>query len=290
MVSRKEKVKFLLFSAISAGYIQLTIHLIHLIVSKMTKSESEISSSTSRTYEYDVFLSFRGGDTRRNFTDHLHYALVEHWFTTFRGDLSLRRGEEIGPELLKAIENSRLSIIIFSRNYADSRWCLQELVKIMECRRTLKQIVLPVFHYVDPTDVRKQRGTYAEAFANHQQRYGDAQVQEWRAALTEAANLSGWDLLNRHESEEIRSIIKTVADRLNRDLFEIIESVFDKLKQDVTIIEALEDCAETVGETVGEIIDDVSNLLDSDTSSDSDSVDDALDSLKEEWNKFWDSS
>jgi hypothetical protein len=34
------------------------------------------SSSSSRKWRYDVFLNFRGKDTRKNFTDHLYAALL----------------------------------------------------------------------------------------------------------------------------------------------------------------------------------------------------------------------
>lgn len=166
-----------------------------------TQEESFTRSSSVRRRNYDVFLSFRGEDTRKNFTDHLYSALVRHGFYTFRDDEKLERGEEIGPILLKAIQGSRLSVIVFSRDYAASRWCLDELVKIMECRRTLEHLVVPVFYDVDPSDVRAQRGSFAEAFGKHEERYKSSgsegnKVERWRAALTEAANLSGWHLQN----------------------------------------------------------------------------------------------
>ncbi|KAJ9675440.1 hypothetical protein PVL29_024385 [Vitis rotundifolia] len=93
---------------------------------------------------YDVFLSFRGADTRYHFTDHLYFALRDNGVHTFRDDEELERGDVIAPGLLKAIEQSRISIVIFSENYAQSRWCLDELVKIIECKTERKQIVLPV--------------------------------------------------------------------------------------------------------------------------------------------------
>uniref|UniRef100_F6GYS3 TIR domain-containing protein n=2 Tax=Vitis vinifera TaxID=29760 RepID=F6GYS3_VITVI len=148
-------------------------------------------------WNYDVFLSFRGEDTRRSFTDHLYAALVEKGVRTFRDDEELERGKEIAPELLKAIEESRISVVVFSKNYARSGWCMDELVKIIECMKAKGQTVLPVFYDVDPTHVRKQTGSFMEAFASHGE---DTEVIErakrWRAALTQAANLSGWHLQN----------------------------------------------------------------------------------------------
>ncbi|CAL5413883.1 unnamed protein product [Camellia sinensis] len=102
------------------------------------------SASAPPRWSYDAFLSFRGEDTRKNFTDHLYAALVQAGIHTFRDDDELPRGQIISSELLKSIEESRISIVVFSRNYASSRWCLDELVKIIECKRTLGQLLLPI--------------------------------------------------------------------------------------------------------------------------------------------------
>ena len=142
-----------------------------------------------------MFLSFRG-DTRKNFTDHLYHALTEAGIHTFRDDEEIRKGEDLSSELLQAIRGSRISLIVFSKDYASSRWCLDELVEIMECRKRPKQIVLPIFYNVAPSDVRKQRGSFKQAFVEHEKRYllDKDKVFRWRAALNEAANLSGWYL------------------------------------------------------------------------------------------------
>lgn len=94
-------------------------------------SPSASASTDIRPKEkYDVFLSFRGPDTRKTFTSHLKKALDDKMMDTFM-DYNLERGEEITPALLKAIERSLISVIVFSENYASSRWCLDELVHIL---------------------------------------------------------------------------------------------------------------------------------------------------------------
>ena len=156
---------------------------------------SSSTSSTSRR-KYDVFLSFRGEDTRYKFTDHLYTALVKSGIVTFRDDENLERGKIISPELLQAIEDSRFAIVILSENYATSSWCLDELAKIIECKKELGMTVLPVFHYVDPSDVRKQTGTFEEAFVAHEKRFEEKRVKTWRVALTHVGNLAGCHLKN----------------------------------------------------------------------------------------------
>ncbi|XP_044475985.1 disease resistance protein RPV1-like [Mangifera indica] len=151
-------------------------------------------ASSSSQGKYDVFLSFRGEDTRDNITSHLNAALRRRKIVTFIDD-ELVRGDEISPSLLNAISGSKISIIIFSKGYASSTWCLQELVEILNCKRMFGQIVIPVFYHVDPSDVRKQTGAYGDAFGKHEGRYRKRKemLQRWRNALTEAADLSGFD-------------------------------------------------------------------------------------------------
>ena len=116
--------------------------------------------------------------TRFNFTDHLYTTLVHKGIKAFRDD-TLKRGEEIAPEILKAIEESRFSIVVFSENYANSGWCLNEHVKIMECRKEMEQPVVPIFYHGDPSDVRKQMGSFGEAFSRYE-KDSKENVQSWR--------------------------------------------------------------------------------------------------------------
>ncbi|XP_030934007.1 TMV resistance protein N-like isoform X1 [Quercus lobata] len=173
------------------------------------------SSSSSRRWINDVFLSFRGEDTRNNFTDHLYTALQRSGISTFRDNEKLERGKSIAPELLKAIEESRFAIVILSRNYASSTWCLDELAKIIQCMKENEMTVLPIFYKVDPSDVRNQKGTFSQAFAKHEKRLkgNTKKVQTWRAALSEVANLSEWHSQDRLESEVIDNIVKVIINK-----------------------------------------------------------------------------
>ena len=153
-----------------------------------------VSSRSRPKGAYDVFLSFRGEDNRKNFTDHLYTALVQAGILTFQDHNEIPRGEEISKHLLKAIQESKIYIVVFSKGYASSRWCLNELVEILECKsRETGQIVLPVVYDIDPSDVRKQTGNFAKAFDGHEERFKE-KVKEWRKALEETGNLSGWNL------------------------------------------------------------------------------------------------
>ena len=131
-------------------------------------------------YEYDVFVSFCEEDTRTSFAGHLFAAFD-------RKKIRAYRGEEGGPELLKEIETSKIAVVVFSKNYATSHLCLDELVKIMECKRLFNQRVIPVFYDVSPSEVRNQEGNFAEALRNGP----EEKVNSWKVALTYVASLAG---------------------------------------------------------------------------------------------------
>ena len=166
----------------------------------MASMSAQGGSASSRPWwKYEVFLSFRGVDTRRNFTDHLYSALIRKGIFTFRDDEELERGNSISLKILKAIEQSRFAIVVLSRNYASSTWCLDELANIVRCMKEKGMVVLPIFYDVDPSDVRKQKGTFEKVFAEHEERFKEImeKVETWKAALREVGNLSGWHLQDR---------------------------------------------------------------------------------------------
>nr|POE53999.1 tmv resistance protein n [Quercus suber] len=188
---------------------------LHFVLSKAFMGTKSLSSSTPQ-WNYDVFLSFRGEDTRKSFTDHLHFALKQKGIFTFKDNERLERGKPISQELWKAIEGSKFAIVILSKNYASSTWCLDELTKIIECVKEVELTVLPVFYDVDPIDVRKQIGPFAQAFAEHKERFKEniEKVEIWRAALREVADISGYHLMAKCESKFIQDIVGAISHKL----------------------------------------------------------------------------
>ncbi|CAN1131549.1 Disease resistance protein L6 [Linum perenne] len=160
-------------------------------------SQSETSAaklqSVISTLDYEVFLSFRGPDVRKKFADFLYSYLVRSKIRTFRDEEELRKGETIAPSLIQAITESKIYIPILSKSYASSKWCLQELAKMVECcREGNGHIILPVFYFMDPRDVRHQAGPYEEAFEQHSKKHDPIIVQKWRTALQEVGQMKGW--------------------------------------------------------------------------------------------------
>ena len=145
------------------------------------------------SYEYDVYLSFRGEDTRYNFTGHLYHALRDNGLNTFLDD-DIGPGEQNFAELCKGCESSRTSVIVLSQKYAFSSRCLNELVMILEQKEKNDQWVLPIFYHVNPSEVRKQLGNFDSINITFSDRFGEEKVKRWKEALTKVANLSGWHL------------------------------------------------------------------------------------------------
>ncbi|XP_009779694.1 TMV resistance protein N-like [Nicotiana sylvestris] len=176
-----------------------------------------MASSSSSRWSYDVFLSFRGEDTRKTFTSHLYEVLNDRGIKTFQDDKRLEYGATIPEELCKAIEESQFAIVIFSKNYATSRWCLNELVEIMECKTQFRQTVIPIFYDVDPSHIRNQKESFAKAFEEHETKYKDdvEGIKRWRIALTAAANLKGsCDNRDKTDADCIRQIVDQISSKL----------------------------------------------------------------------------
>ncbi|KAJ7951606.1 NBS-LRR disease resistance protein [Quillaja saponaria] len=214
----------------------------------MDAASSSISSLPST--KYDAFISFRGEDTRKNFVSFLEAAFEREKIDVYI-DYRLKKGYDIGRALFKAIEESMLSVVIFSKNYATSKWCLDELLKIVDCMKKNKQVIIPVFYKANPSNVRKQRGSYAKAFANHvrdaiystwKHRGSYAKyirdrrknkkicsrppnqnfqkkmrrIKKWRKALTDIANIAGFhSQIYRDENACVEDVVRDVLGKLS---------------------------------------------------------------------------
>ncbi|XP_030516585.1 disease resistance protein RPV1-like [Rhodamnia argentea] len=168
--------------------------------------------------EFEVFLNFRGPDTRLNFADCLYHSLDGAGICVFRDNEEIRKGEAVGCGLEHAIQSSKICMPIFSRNYVSSAWCLRELACMVDCSRNRdrKVMILPVFFDVSPDDVKLKTGLYHDALQKHEEKFGCHMVQRWKEALREVGLIKGWDLKDRGQGELIRSIVAEVLIKLNK--------------------------------------------------------------------------
>ncbi|KFK22310.1 hypothetical protein AALP_AAs63184U000200 [Arabis alpina] len=176
---------------------------------------SSSSSSTSRSWRFNVFASFHGPDVRVTFLSHLRKEFERSGIIIFN-DQEIERSQTIKPELTRAIQESRILIVVLSQNYASSSWCLNELVEILRCKETTGQIVMTVFYKVDPSDVRKQTGEFGKTFKKTCIGKVETEIQSWTKALTQVANIEGEHTLNWvNEADMIEKISIDISNKLN---------------------------------------------------------------------------
>jgi hypothetical protein len=152
-------------------------------------------ASVGHEFLYDVFLSFRGEDTRYGFTGNLKKALDDNGVRTFMDDVELQKGDEITPSLLQAIDDSKIAIVVLSENYATSSFCLQELYKIVDSMKDkADRSILPVFYMVDPSDVRKLKRSYEDAMKKYDEASSSSShdLDKWKMSLQQVADMSGF--------------------------------------------------------------------------------------------------
>lgn len=171
-------------------------------------------ATSSCVWVFDVFPSFSGEDVRRTFLSHLLLALDRKLITCFK-DSEIQRSQSIGLELVHAIRGSRIAIVVFSKIYASSSWCLNELLEIVKCKEEKGQMVIPIFYALDPSHVRKQTGDFGKAFEMICESKTDELQIQWRRALTDVANIHGYHSENWYD----RSLILVEGGLFSHHLF-----------------------------------------------------------------------
>lgn len=164
-----------------------------------------------------VFISFRGKDERNGLLTHLKQKLIDGNVNVFTDDNVT--GQPL-QNLFRHIQNSRIAIVIFSENYAESHWCLDELVEINKCVETKKlNAVIPIFHKVEVSSVREQSGMFGEKFLSLQNsllakevtrkkiKRINSKIKRWKEALEIVTGMSGLTYdNNRYDRDMTKSV------------------------------------------------------------------------------------
>ncbi|XP_057852039.2 disease resistance protein RPV1 [Cryptomeria japonica] len=138
-------------------------------------------SSGTKKLPYDIFINHRGPDVKRPLATDLYDTLNGMGLRVFLDSEELELGDSLPKELEEAMRSASLHLAIFSKNYAQSPWCLAELSFML---KTGTQIV-PVFYHIKPDDVRYANGVFADAFSLHEKkgRHTPEKLEEWKSAL-----------------------------------------------------------------------------------------------------------
>lgn len=122
--------------------------------------------------------------------------MIGAWVHVFLNSEELEDGEKISEQLLKALNESRIYIPIFSKNFASSPWCLREVARLVECtlKSDRKKEIIPIFYDVETDDVKLKTNLYREAMLKHEERFSSDELKRWKSALEEVGRIVGRDL------------------------------------------------------------------------------------------------
>eukprot|EP00253_Pinus_taeda_P008854 PITA_08854 len=178
------------------------------------------SSSASTSYSpppWDIFINHRGPDVKKTFASYLYRRLIDRSLRVFLDKEELEAGQNIPSQIQQAILGASLHIAIFSPTYAESTWCLDELVLMVESVKSGK-IILPVFYKVQPSVLRHtvKDGAYALALrklegktahdpetGEEKPRHNPDSFRKWRDALSFVADISGFVILDDDDKGEL---------------------------------------------------------------------------------------
>ncbi|KAI9092533.1 hypothetical protein K1719_027661 [Acacia pycnantha] len=134
----------------------------------------------------DVFLSYRGGDECSSFVHRLYNSLCQRGVRAFVDDELFKTSQE----KLKAMQGSRIAIIVISKNYASSPCCLNSLAIIQEFFKKEHRFIYPIFYNVKPYELHSLGGISREVFARLEKIFKQ-RVQKWRSAMFKAIERRG---------------------------------------------------------------------------------------------------
>ena len=138
--------------------------------------------------KYDVFIHYRGLD--KTFVAHLTATLRIRGFRPFLG-MTESFILPVSIEVYRALGGAPVHVVIFSKGYAESEYCLDELCIMLESEVR----IIPVFYDIKTNDMRKiEDGPYKEAFVKHQKRERIERIIIWKEALRKVADCKGFGM------------------------------------------------------------------------------------------------
>ncbi|XP_059071410.1 disease resistance protein RPV1-like isoform X2 [Cryptomeria japonica] len=176
---------------------------------------------------YHVFINHRGPDVKKTLASHIYYALETHGLRVFLDKQELQVGDFLTPAIQSAIRSASVQIAIFSETYAQSPWCLDELVWMLDSDPTSIKII-PIFYDIEPSELRHvEKGAYATAFEEHRRkgRVTDERVESWIKALEKVSAISGIPFRTEIDDhgERLKEIVETVLVKVGREQLYVCE-------------------------------------------------------------------
>lgn len=183
----------------------------------------------SASYSYDVFLNHRGPDTKNTLGSNLYYRLRDRGLRVFLDKEEIQKGSRIDSVIKNVIKDTLVHVAIFSAGYAESEYCMDELLFMKESRST----IIPVYYNVNPTDmwwnpVNKRNGVYDESLRilkeekvsdpethEEKERYQPSSIEQWRNALVEVTGGEGFKL-ETDDGDEVTRLVDMIVEEVTK--------------------------------------------------------------------------
>lgn len=155
--------------------------------------------------DYGVFINHRGPDVKKTLASYLYHGLVARGLRVFLDTEEMQEGDSLTSQIKGAIRTAFIHIAIFSPRYAESSWCLDELVDMLKSGST----IIPIFHTVKPSELTSENGKYAEDLRKLEKktdeegkaRHDPDTIRKWKKALSEVDKSTEFDL-ERYDGDE----------------------------------------------------------------------------------------
>ncbi|CAH8338696.1 unnamed protein product [Eruca vesicaria subsp. sativa] len=177
-VNERRKKKLMVFISLSK-----LNHILSLLVFRNFPSHPLDGNVPFQPPKTQVFINFGGDQLRKNFIGYLVDALQRSKVNVF-ADNYLHIGDDLN-ELFKKIEYSGIAVVVFLSRYCESKWCLEELVKIKELVSQDKVKVIPVFYKVTTTNVKRLKEEFGDNFRDREWEFesDEPKIKRWKDAI-----------------------------------------------------------------------------------------------------------
>ncbi|XP_059076036.1 disease resistance protein RUN1-like [Cryptomeria japonica] len=171
---------------------------------------------TASSKQYDAFISCRGPDVTETLAKQLYELLQARGCRVFLECEEKEWGASIPFAIRDGICSSAVHIPIFSKAYAESSWCLEELVLMLE---QFDALFIPVFYDAEPWELRRienKDSAYAAAFSGYESRgWKLDKLEEWKTALVSASEFSGYEY-SQNKDNLCEKIVSRVLQEIER--------------------------------------------------------------------------
>lgn len=165
---------------------------------------------------------------KNTFASHLYQGLLNHGLRVFLDKPEMQPGDSLTSQIESAVRTASVHVAVFSPGYAESSWCLNELLLMLESGKT----IIPVFYHVTPAELRRTQGKpgkYADALQKLSEkktydpqsrewmsRYNSTTIEEWRNGLSRVSEISGFELemFNGDEGKLVENVVRRVLKKV----------------------------------------------------------------------------